>query len=282
MLYWFVRKSYRYFKWGKKSGAFGYVKALWIKSRKEWKIWRLWPGAADVLSKRYKSPDEIALLRPLKGRPSAHMIRESERSMAPPPRPLTAFEASSWLKGHNDAHRSRRRYRRTSENAPGPPTKIGLVPDDGGRAKAGFKGDAGDCVTRAIAIAEGRDYAEVRADLMEATKEWRTTSRSRAAKRCKSNSVRNGTRAVVYRPYLESRGWTRKSLVKFGCPERKYMTPEDVPSGRVMVEMPKHIAAIIDHKLHDNWDCRTARVWVDGAPTDERKPRMITGVWTKD
>ena len=179
-------------------------------------------------------------------------------------------------------HRSRRRYRRTSEDAPGLPTEIGYVPNDGGREAAGFKGSARDCVTRAIAIAEDRDYGEVRADLMEATKAWRTKSRSRKAKSSKSASVRNGTYPEVYRPYLESRGWTRTSLVKFGSPERSHMLPSDVPSGRVIVEIPKHVAAIIDHKLHDTHDCRETNVWVDGSPTEAMKPRMITGVWTKE
>jgi hypothetical protein len=36
-----------------------------------------------------------------------------------------------------------------------------IVIDDGGRAAAGFKGSAGDCVCRAIAIASGRHYKEV-------------------------------------------------------------------------------------------------------------------------
>ena len=33
--------------------------------------------------------------------------------------------------------------------------------DDGGRAAAGFRGDAGDCVTRAIAIATRQGYLTV-------------------------------------------------------------------------------------------------------------------------
>ena len=33
--------------------------------------------------------------------------------------------------------------------------------NDGGREAAGFEGTAGDCVTRALAIFTGRDYAEV-------------------------------------------------------------------------------------------------------------------------
>ncbi len=35
------------------------------------------------------------------------------------------------------------------------------VYDDGGRAAAGYKGKAGDCVCRAIAIATERPYQEV-------------------------------------------------------------------------------------------------------------------------
>ena len=37
----------------------------------------------------------------------------------------------------------------------------GFIRDDGGRAAAGFKGSAGDCVARSIAIAAGLPYAEV-------------------------------------------------------------------------------------------------------------------------
>lgn len=37
-------------------------------------------------------------------------------------------------------------------------------PDDGGREKAGFKGKAGDCVVRAIAIATKSNYDELPKD----------------------------------------------------------------------------------------------------------------------
>ena len=39
--------------------------------------------------------------------------------------------------------------------------------DDGGRAAAGYKGNAGDCVVRAIAIASGGPYSEVYKDLFD-------------------------------------------------------------------------------------------------------------------
>tara|TARA_R100000808_G_C2152941_1_gene162742 strand:- start:737 stop:1273 length:537 start_codon:yes stop_codon:yes gene_type:complete len=153
--------------------------------------------------------------------------------------------------------------------------------NDGGRKDAGFKGKARDCVTRAIAVAEGRDYNEVREELMAAKKHWMETSRSKAAKRAKSTSVRNGTPHDVYRPYLEARGWERKSLIKFGDPSRKELIKEEVPMGTVIVEIPKHIMAVIDHVVNDAWDSRETKVWVDGEPTEETKPRTMTSYWTK-
>ena len=151
--------------------------------------------------------------------------------------------------------------------------------NDGGRKAAGYKGDTGDCVTRAITIATGGDYETVRRELMGATADFRATSRSRAAKGKKTNSVRNGTLKKVYRPYLERTGWTRVSLQKFGDSKRHYMTTDDLPMGTVIVEMRKHLVTIIDHVVQDTWDSRTADKWVDGVPTDEQTPRTITAYW---
>lgn len=44
-----------------------------------------------------------------------------------------------------------------------------FVVDDGGRAAAGYKGKAGDCVARAIAIAADLPYADVYAVLAKGT-----------------------------------------------------------------------------------------------------------------
>jgi len=159
---------------------------------------------------------------------------------------------------------------------------LGFKLDDGGRSAAGFKGSAGDCVTRAIAIAEFRDYNEVREELMAEKRSWMAKSRSRSAKKAKSASVRNGTEAKVYRPYLEKRGWVRKTLVKFGDPSRKKMVPEEIPLGNVIVEIPKHVIAIKDHVVHDTFDSRTTNVWEDGVPTEKITPRTMVAFWVKE
>ena len=158
---------------------------------------------------------------------------------------------------------------------------LGFEFNDGGREEAGFKGNAGDCVTRAIAIAEDRDYMEVRDDLMNRMKKFREKSRSRAARHRKSNSVRNGTPKEVYRPYLESRGWKRTALQKFGSSNRKYMKMSDLPLGVVIVEQRKHVATVIDHSLQDTWDSRLSNAWLNGSPTNVKTCRCVNAIWTK-
>lgn len=77
---------------------------------------------------------------------------------------------------------------------------LGFNYNDGGRKEAGYKGDAGDCVTRAISIATGNGYEVTRKDLMRVTEGFKGKSRSKVAKRVKSNSVRNGVFKEIYRP----------------------------------------------------------------------------------
>ena len=70
------------------------------------------------------------------------------------------------------------------------------VYDDGGRAEAGYKGSAGDCVCRAIAIATQRPYKEVY-DLINAL-----AKAERKSKLAKS-SARNGVRKALGRKVME-------------------------------------------------------------------------------
>ena len=58
-----------------------------------------------------------------------------------------------------------------------------VVINDGGRAAVGYKGQAGDCVTRAIAIATGKPYQEVYDALWSGLTDYAATHRDRTAKR---------------------------------------------------------------------------------------------------
>jgi len=72
-----------------------------------------------------------------------------------------------------------------------PASRIKFIFDDGGRAAAGFRGRAGDCVTRAIAIATGKPYREVYDALNALAAKERTGKR----KKKKSNS-REGDESI--------------------------------------------------------------------------------------
>jgi len=141
--------------------------------------------------------------------------------------------------------------------------------NDGGREAAGYKGEAGDCVTRAVAIALGEDYEQARIDLMEATAEWRESSRSRAASRRKSNSVRNGTPKDVSREYLATKGWEWFPTMTIGSGCKVHLRAEELPIGTIIAKVSKHVCAVVDGVIHDTHD-----------PSREGT-RCVYGYWKK-
>ena len=61
-------------------------------------------------------------------------------------------------------------------------SNLELEINDGGRAAAGYKGKAGDCVVRSIAIVTKLPYQKIYDDLYEANEEFRITSRTKLAR----------------------------------------------------------------------------------------------------
>lgn len=130
-----------------------------------------------------------------------------------------------------------------------------FVHDDGGRAAAGFKGTTGDCVVRAIAIAARRPYKEVYDRCAEINAKTRKTKgRTRAAGR---RSARSGvyTKQPAFRRYMEELGFRWVPLMKIGGGCTHHMRAGELPGGRIIVNLSRHLAAVIDGVLHDNHDC---------------------------
>lgn len=121
--------------------------------------------------------------------------------------------------------------------------------NDGGRKDAGFKGDTNDCVTRAISIATGKSYKEVYDALNELSKKERTGKR----KRKKSNS-RTGVYRVTYQKYLESIGWKWVPTMKIGEGCRVHLRADELPEGKIICRLSKHLSAVIDGVIHDTYD----------------------------
>jgi len=121
------------------------------------------------------------------------------------------------------------------------PKGLPWMPHDGGRAAAGFKGVAGDCVVRAVAIASGRDYLRVYNDISAMN-----------AKAGRSKSARNGVHKEVYKEYIEKQmewAWVPTMGVGTGCTVR--MSPADLPLGKLIVRLSGHLCAVIDGVSYD-------------------------------
>lgn len=118
------------------------------------------------------------------------------------------------------------------------------VYDDGGRERAGFRGTAGDCVTRAIAIATGMDYREVYDDLAE-----------RQAALGKPRSARNGVWPKAYKPYLAELGGIWTPTMSIGSGTTVHLVEHELPyEPWLIVRLSKHLSAVRQGVVYDTHD----------------------------
>jgi hypothetical protein len=122
--------------------------------------------------------------------------------------------------------------------------------DDGGRHAAGFRGRAGDCVCRAIAIATGLPYQKVYDDLNSLSRSERITSRHPM----RSHS-RTGVRKRTLRKYLLGLGWQWVPTMSIGRGCTVHLRPQELPDGRLIVSVSRHLVAVIDGVVRDTHDC---------------------------
>jgi hypothetical protein len=121
--------------------------------------------------------------------------------------------------------------------------------DDAGRAAAGYTGKAGDCVTRAIAIATGLPYQEIYDALNSLGKSERTGKRKRGV-----SNARTGVYKPTIRRYLTSIGWKWHPTMAIGPGCKVHLRAHELPLGRLIVSVSKHSCAVIDGVVHDTSD----------------------------
>jgi hypothetical protein len=134
--------------------------------------------------------------------------------------------------------------------------------DDGGRRAAGYRGKAGDCVVRAIAIATGRPYQQVYDLVNSAAMNERTGKR----KRGKSNA-RTGVYKTSIKRVMKSLGWVWTPTMQIGSGCTVHLRGDELPAGRLVVSVSKHLTAVIDGVIHDTHDC------------SRRGTRCVYGYW---
>src|SRR5690242_13114589 len=103
--------------------------------------------------------------------------------------------------------------------------------NDGGRAAAGYTGTTGDCVCRAIAIAERLPYDNVYDALNTNIKARRQT------KRIRGRSARNGVPKQVIKDYLSLLGWEWHPTMSIGSGCKVHLRDGELPMGRVIVSL---------------------------------------------
>lgn len=121
--------------------------------------------------------------------------------------------------------------------------------NDGGRAAAGYKGSTGDCVVRAIAIATGKPYQTVYDEINALAAKERITKRNK-----RRSNARNGVGRRTYEKYLVSLGWEWHPTMTIGAGCTVHLRADELPTGRLIVRVSKHMVAVIDGVVHDTYD----------------------------
>lgn len=133
------------------------------------------------------------------------------------------------------------------------PDKLAFQYNDGGRSKYFKAENVGDCSTRAIAIASGRDYKEV----------------YNLLRRLSRTSPRNGVdrKWVDKAARLLGGKWRACMTIGSGC--QVHLRPNEVPMDkRIVCSCSGHNVAVINGVIHDTYDPSR-----DGT-------RCVYGYWT--
>lgn len=152
-----------------------------------------------------------------------------------------------------------------------------FVYDDGGRAAAGYKGSAGDCVVRAVAIATRQDYQTVYDTLSDGARNQRLTKRSK-----QKSSARDGVnvRRKWFKDYMESLGWKWTPTMHIGSGCKVHLADGELPMGRLIVSVSRHYTAVIDGVIRDTHNPQRTTYFYEPAGT-RVAGRCVYGYWSK-
>lgn len=133
---------------------------------------------------------------------------------------------------------------------------------DGGRAAAGYRGQSGDCVVRSIAIATGLPYQQIYDLVNRASARERTGTRKRGI-----SNARTGVYKSTIKRVMDSLGWAWTPTMQIGSGCTVHLRPGELPSGRLVVSVSKHLTTVIDGVIYDTHDC------------SRRGKRCVYGYW---
>jgi hypothetical protein len=133
---------------------------------------------------------------------------------------------------------------------------------DGGRVAAGYRGKTGDCVVRSIAIATGLPYQHIYDMVNRASTRERTGTRKRGI-----SNARTGVYKSTIHRVMKELGWTWTPTMQIGSGCKVHLRPNELPHGRLVVSVSKHLTTMIDGIIYDTHDC------------SRRGKRCVYGYW---
>ena len=149
------------------------------------------------------------------------------------------------------------------------PPRSRLMPvvfNDGGTAAEGCPQLDWDSASRAIAIATGLSFSEV-SDVLYKLAIKRRPKRRRNGSKPRPSMWQMRKKPI--REYLLSLGWKWVPLIAIGQSHRAKLRSDELPEGRLIVQLSRRFAAVIDGVLHDIHDSS----W--------RGERCVQGYYTK-
>jgi len=144
--------------------------------------------------------------------------------------------------------------------------------NDGGRSKY-FKGEGGDCVTRAIAIASGMDYKEVYDILAAGNKSQRKSKYDTKTKGTATALHGINVKRKWFKDQMAAWGfiWVPTMQIGQGC--TTHLCKGELPVGRLVVSVSKHYTSMIDGVINDTWN--PSRIWTSPYTGQELKTNMF-------
>jgi hypothetical protein len=126
-----------------------------------------------------------------------------------------------------------------------------FVYSDGGRANCGFKSPAGDCVARAVSIASQIPYSVVYNDLAIINAKMSKTKRRKGAVGQFTASHGIYTTSKLFKDYMKKLGFVWTACMKPGTGCKVHLDENELPSGRLVVRVSRHLTAVIDGVIYD-------------------------------
>lgn len=121
--------------------------------------------------------------------------------------------------------------------------------NDGGRSDAGYKGTAGDCGVRAIAIVTGLSYQQVYDMVNSLEKGYKQR------KTGKKSNAREGIWQKDAKRIMQNLGfkWVATMFIGQGC--KTHLRADELPTGKILCQVSKHYTAVINGVINDTYDC---------------------------